>query len=49
MSNAKKQRGKIEWKSLQVSLRKLEIPREHFKLRGKPLHKIKWLSDYPKF
>ena len=30
MSNAKKQRGKIEWKSLQVSLRKLEIPREHF-------------------
>ena len=33
MSNAKKQRGKIEWKSLQVSLRKLEIPREHFKQR----------------
>ena len=33
MNNAKKQRKKIEWESLKVSLRKLEIPWEHFKQR----------------
>ena len=29
--NAKKQREKIEWERLEISSRKLEIPREHFK------------------
>ena len=28
--NAKKQRKTIEWKRLEISSRKLEIPREHF-------------------
>ena len=31
--NAKKQRKMIEWESLEISLRKLEIPREHFMQR----------------
>ena len=31
--NAKKQRKTTEWKSLEVSARKLEIPREHFMQR----------------
>ena len=28
--NAKKQRKTIEWERLEISSRKLEIPREHF-------------------
>ena len=28
--SAKKQRKTIEWERLEISLRKLEIPREHF-------------------
>ena len=28
--NAKKQRKTIEWETLEISLRKLKIPREHF-------------------
>ena len=28
--SAKKQRIAVEWKSLEISSRKLEIPREHF-------------------
>ena len=31
--NAKKQRKTIEWERLEISLRKLEIPREHFMQR----------------
>ena len=30
MINAKKQRKTIEWESLEILSRKLEIPREHF-------------------
>ena len=30
MNNTKKQRKTIEWKRLEISLRKLEIPREHY-------------------
>ena len=30
MNNAKKQRKTIEWERLEISSRKLEIPREHF-------------------
>ena len=30
MINAKKQRKTIEWERLEISSRKLEIPREHF-------------------
>ena len=30
MNNAKKKRKTIEWERLDISLRKLEIPREHF-------------------
>ena len=29
VTSAKKQRKKIEWERLQISSRKLEIPREH--------------------
>ena len=32
--SAKKQRKTIEWKRLEISLRKLEIPREHCIKRG---------------
>ena len=31
MNNEKKQRGKIEWQRLEISSRKLEISKEHFK------------------
>ena len=31
--NAKKQRKRTEWKRLEISSRKLEIPREHFMQR----------------
>ena len=31
--NAKKERKTIEWESLEISSRKLEIPREHFMQR----------------
>ena len=31
MINAKKWRKTIEWERLEISLRKLEIPREHIK------------------
>ena len=31
--NAKKQRKTIEWERLEISSRRLEIPREHFKHR----------------
>ena len=31
--NAKKQRKKTEWERLEISSRKLEIPREHFMQR----------------
>ena len=34
MSNAKKQRKTIEWERLEISSRKLEIPREHFRQMG---------------
>ena len=30
MNNAKKQRKTAEWERLEISSRKLEIPREHF-------------------
>ena len=30
MKNAKKQKKTIEWERLEISLRKLEISREHF-------------------
>jgi len=30
MKNAKKQKKTIEWERLEISSRKLEIPREHF-------------------
>ena len=30
VNNAKKQRETIEWERLEISSRKLEIPREHF-------------------
>ena len=33
VNNAKKQRKTIEWERLEVSSRKLEIPREHFMQR----------------
>ena len=33
VSNAKKQRKTTEWKRLEISSRKLEIPREHFMQR----------------
>ena len=33
MINAKKQRKTIEWERLEISSRKLEIPREHFMQR----------------
>ena len=35
MISAKKQRKTIEWERLQISSRKLEIPREHFKAHAK--------------
>ena len=35
VTNAKKQRKAIEWETLQISSRKLEIPREHFMQRNK--------------
>ena len=31
MNNAKKERKTIEWERLEISSRKLEISREHFK------------------
>ena len=34
--NAKKQRKTIEWERLEISSRKLEIPREHFRKRWAP-------------
>ena len=34
--NAKKQRKIIEWERLEISSRKLEIPREHFMHRWAP-------------
>ena len=34
MINAKKQRKTIEWERLEISSRKLEIPREHFMERS---------------
>ena len=34
MINAKKQRKTIEWERLEISSRKLEIPREHFMQMG---------------
>ena len=34
MINAKKQRKTIEWKRLEISSRKLEIPREHHAKMG---------------
>ena len=34
MINAKKQRKTIEWERLEISSRKLEIPREHFIQNG---------------
>ena len=33
VNNAKKYREKIEWERLEISLRKLERPREHFMQR----------------
>ena len=33
VNNAKKQRKTIEWERLEISSRKLEIPREHFMQR----------------
>ena len=30
MKNAKKQKKTIDWERLEISSRKLEIPREHF-------------------
>ena len=33
LSNAKKKRKTIEWERLEISSRKLEIPREHFMQR----------------
>ena len=30
MNNAKKQRKTIEWERLEISSRKVEIPRKHF-------------------
>ena len=32
-TNARKERKTIEWKRLEISSRKLETPREHFKQR----------------
>ena len=32
--NAKKQKKPIKWECLEISLRKLEIPREDFRQRG---------------
>ena len=34
MINAKKQKGTIIWERLEISSRKLEIPREHFMQMG---------------
>ena len=34
--NAKKSRKTIEWERLEISSRKLEIPREYFMQRGAP-------------
>ena len=33
VTNAKKQRKTIEWERLEISLRKLETPKEHFMQR----------------
>ena len=34
MNNAKKQRKTIAWERLEISSRKLELPREHFMQMG---------------
>ena len=42
MINAKKYGKTIEWESLEISSRKLEIPREHFMQRWAWIEMVLW-------